>query len=161
MVKLQARREVHAQNSDCETAVNPVVPDIQRHRHAAHTGREAAFRENPTVRRFHDILSTPARISSSDGKNRRMFKVKSYRCVIRSNAAQTAVLSAFLKATPQVTTAAPSYLDPGKHIPRHRAVAGHQTPGHPADTSDRVSRDDEWWLAARFAQSPDHARPTR
>ena len=80
----------------------------------------AVFAANPDVPRFHDILSTQQRISGSDGKNWRMFMVKSYGLVIRSNAAQAPVLAGFLRANPQVKTAAISYLDPGKHIPRHR-----------------------------------------
>lgn len=78
------------------------------------------FRENPNVPRFHDILSTQTRISSSDGKNWRMFMVKSYGYVIKANAAKTPALAEFLRDNPQVKTAAISYLDPGKHIPRHR-----------------------------------------
>jgi len=77
------------------------------------------FRENPNVPRFHDILTTQTRISAGDGKNWRMFMVKSYGYVIKDNAAKTPVLAAFLRANLQVKTAAISYLDPGKHIPRH------------------------------------------
>lgn len=80
----------------------------------------AVFRQNPNIPRFHDILSTQARISAGDGKNWRMFMVRSYAYDIKDNMAKTPVLAAFLKANPQVTTAAISFLDPGKHIPRHR-----------------------------------------
>lgn len=79
----------------------------------------AIFQRNPAVPRFHDITNTQRRISAADGKNWRMFLVKSYGHVIGVNAAQTPVLARFLAANPQVTTAALSYLDPGKHIPRH------------------------------------------
>lgn len=80
----------------------------------------AVFAANPNVPRFHDILSTQTRISASDGKNWRMFMVRSYGHTIARNAAQTPELTRFLKDHPEVTTAALSYLDPGKHIPRHR-----------------------------------------
>lgn len=80
----------------------------------------AVFQGNPQIPRFHDLSPTQRRISASDGKNWRMFMVKSYRHLIRANAAQMPVLARFLKAHPQVTTAAISWLDPGKHIPRHR-----------------------------------------
>jgi len=75
---------------------------------------------NQTIPRFHEITTTQTRISASDGKNWRMFVVKSYGHLIRANAEQTPVLAAFLAQHPDVTSAMISYLDPGKHIPRHR-----------------------------------------
>ncbi len=79
----------------------------------------AVFAANPDLPRFHDITPGQARISAGDGKNWRMFMVKSYGHVTSKNAAQTPALKQFLAANPQVTTAALSYLDRGKHIPRH------------------------------------------
>ena len=93
-------------------ALEAMAPDL---------AREAleVFNSNPNVPRFHDILKTQHRISASDGKNWRIFMVKSYGHLIRSNAAQTPILTKVLADLPQVKTATLSYLDPGKHIPRH------------------------------------------
>ncbi len=92
---------------------------------AAQTGalRDEALRvlgDNPNIPRFHDITTTQTRISAEDGKNWRLFVVKSYGHVIRANAAQMPVLAGFLAGHREVTSAMISYLDPGKHIPRHR-----------------------------------------
>jgi len=72
------------------------------------------------IPRFHEISATQARISASDGKSWRMYLVKSYGHLIRANAARTPALAGFLAANPTVSTAAYSFLDPGKHIPAHR-----------------------------------------
>ena len=80
----------------------------------------AVFAANPNIPRFHDISSTQYRISDNDGKNWRMFMVKSYGHLITGNHEQMPLLTQFLKANPQVTTATISYLDPGKHIPPHK-----------------------------------------
>lgn len=80
----------------------------------------AVFAAHPDVPRFHEILSTQTSISANDGKDWRMFLIKSYGHTIAANAAQTPTLARFLQTHPEITTAALSYLDPGKHIPRHR-----------------------------------------
>ncbi|MCB1406537.1 MAG: aspartyl/asparaginyl beta-hydroxylase domain-containing protein [Rhodobacteraceae bacterium] len=98
----------------------PAYRDLETRAEALRAEALAVFAAHPDVPRFHDILATQARISASDGKNWRMFMVKSFGYTIRDNAAQTPVLARFLAAHPEVTTAALSYLDPGKHIPRHR-----------------------------------------
>lgn len=79
----------------------------------------AVFQSNPNVPRFHDIASSQVRISANDGKNWRMFMVRVYGRMVKSNSEQTPALTKFLKANPQVTTAGISFLDPGKHIPSH------------------------------------------
>lgn len=80
----------------------------------------ALYAAQGAIPRFHEISATQARISASDGKAWRMYLVKSYGHLIARNAAHTPALAGFLAANPQVTTAAISMLDPGKHIPRHR-----------------------------------------
>jgi Aspartyl/asparaginyl beta-hydroxylase and related dioxygenases len=72
------------------------------------------------IPRFHEISATQQRISASDGRSWRMYMVKSYGHLIRANAARTPALAGFLAANPEVSTAAFSFLDPGKHIPPHR-----------------------------------------
>lgn len=79
----------------------------------------AIYQDDAAIPRFHEISSTQARISANDGKNWRMFLVKSYRHFIHPNCAMTPVLTRFLRTHPEVTTAALSFLDPGKHIPAH------------------------------------------
>lgn len=75
---------------------------------------------HPRIPRFHDISPTQRRISAGDGLAWRMLMVQSYGHVIRANAAHKPVLAEFLARHPEVATAALSYLDQGKHIPRHR-----------------------------------------
>lgn len=80
----------------------------------------ALYAGQGNIPRFHEISSTQTRISASDGKSWRMYMVKSYGHLIRANAARTPALAGFLADNPQVSTAAYSFLDPGKHIPPHR-----------------------------------------
>ena len=100
-------------------ALFPAHADLDAAYPALRAEALAVFAANPDVPRFHDITPGQARISAGDGKNWRMFMVRSYGHPIQKNAAQTPALTRFLAAHPQVTTAALSYLDPGKHIPRH------------------------------------------
>lgn len=79
----------------------------------------ALYAGQGNIPRFHEISSTQTRISASDGKSWRMYMVKSYGHLIRANAARTPALAGFLADNPQVSTAAYSFLEPGKHIPRH------------------------------------------
>ncbi|MCB1395883.1 MAG: aspartyl/asparaginyl beta-hydroxylase domain-containing protein [Rhodobacter sp.] len=98
----------------------PAHHDLESRFDALRAEALAVYNGAADIPRFHDITATQARISANDGKNWRMFLVKSYGHVIQDNAARTPELARFLRANPQVTTAAISYLDPGKHIPAHR-----------------------------------------
>lgn len=72
------------------------------------------------VPRFHELMPAQADISAHDGRDWRMFVVKAYGVAIAANAARCPTLSALLAGTPEVLSAAFSYLAPGKHVPAHR-----------------------------------------
>lgn len=72
------------------------------------------------VPRFHELMAAQAPFSANDGKDWRIFIVKSYGYLIPANAEQAPVLAAILADQPEILSAAYSYLEPGKHIPPHR-----------------------------------------
>lgn len=94
-------------------ALGALYPALRDEALALYAGAEG-------IPKFHEISSTQYRISASDGHSWRMYMVKSYGHPIRANAARTPVLAGFLADNPTVSTAALSFLDPGKHIPAHR-----------------------------------------
>ncbi|UPH70773.1 aspartyl/asparaginyl beta-hydroxylase domain-containing protein [Abyssibius alkaniclasticus] len=114
----------------------------------------AIFQANPNVPRFHDISSTQYRISDNDGKNWRMFLVKSYGRLIRGNADMTPTLTRFLRANPHVTTAALSYLDPGKHIPPHKGPFRGILRYHICLMAPDTQSDNPPWLAVDGTRYP-------
>ncbi|MCB1389780.1 MAG: aspartyl/asparaginyl beta-hydroxylase domain-containing protein [Rhodobacteraceae bacterium] len=94
-------------------ALQALYPALRDEALALYAGAEG-------IPRFHEISATQQRISASDGKAWRMVMVQSYGHRVAANAARTPVLAGFLDANPEVSTAAYSFLDPGKHIPAHR-----------------------------------------
>lgn len=72
------------------------------------------------VPRFHELLDQQASISANDGHDWRMFVLRAYRADQESNLARCPATARLLRALPQVTSAAFSILDGGKHVPAHR-----------------------------------------
>ncbi|TGQ04840.1 MULTISPECIES: aspartyl/asparaginyl beta-hydroxylase domain-containing protein [unclassified Mesorhizobium] len=72
------------------------------------------------VPRFHDIMPEQAEISANDGLDWRMFVLKAYDMTIPENLSRMPVLSRLLNESPEVKSAAISFLAPHKHIPAHR-----------------------------------------
>jgi len=71
------------------------------------------------VPRFHEILPSQSSISANDPHNWRLFVLKAYGFNMENNMAACPVLASTIAACPDVTSAAISFLDPGKHIPPH------------------------------------------
>jgi aspartate beta-hydroxylase len=82
---------------------------------AAHIGQAVG-----SIPRFHELLPSQAAISANDGKDWRLFVVKSYGHEMARNLLQTPFLARFLQSHPHVISAVYSFLEPGKHIPPHR-----------------------------------------
>ena len=69
---------------------------------------------------LHEIMREQADISANDGRDWRMFVVKEYGATVPKNLERCPALAALLAQSPEVLSAAFSYLAPGKHIPVHR-----------------------------------------
>jgi aspartate beta-hydroxylase len=80
---------------------------------------EAAAARPETAPRFHDLMRAQTRISAADDRDWRMLVVKAYGIVIAANAGKMPTLAGLLAACPEVTSAAISFLAPGKYIPPH------------------------------------------
>ena len=74
----------------------------------------------PNVPRFHELMPQQVEISANDGRDWRMFVMKSYGHVSRENLARCPALASILPDCPEVLSATYSFLAPGKHIPEHR-----------------------------------------
>lgn len=72
------------------------------------------------VPRFHELMAAQADISSNDARDWRMFVLKAYGVPIPENLARCPQLRDLLAETPEVLSAAFSFLAPHKHIPEHR-----------------------------------------
>ncbi len=72
------------------------------------------------VPRFHDLMPEQADISANDGRDWRMFILKAYGVGVPDNLARCPALADILSSTPEVLSAAFSFLAPRKHIPPHR-----------------------------------------
>lgn len=73
-----------------------------------------------TVPRFHELMAAQAEISDRDGRAWRMFVLKAYGVTIPANLKRCPSLARLLAASPDVLSAAISFLAPHKHIPEHR-----------------------------------------
>jgi aspartate beta-hydroxylase len=72
------------------------------------------------VPRFHELMAEQAEISASDDRDWRMFVLKAYGVSVPRNLEQCPSLAALIGASPDVVSAALSFLAPHKHIPQHR-----------------------------------------
>jgi aspartate beta-hydroxylase len=72
------------------------------------------------VPRFHDLMPEQEDISANDGRDWRMFIFKAYGLEVQENLARCSSVASILAPTPEVVSAAFSFLAPHKHIPRHR-----------------------------------------
>jgi aspartate beta-hydroxylase len=73
-----------------------------------------------SVPRFHEIMPQQTEISANDGRDWRMFVMKSYGHVSHENLARCPAIASILPDCPEVLSATYSFLAPGKHIPEHR-----------------------------------------
>ena len=72
------------------------------------------------VPRFHELMPEQADVSANDNRDWRMFILKAYGISVPENLARCPILSQLLADTPEVLSAAFSFLAPHKHIPPHR-----------------------------------------
>jgi len=72
------------------------------------------------VPRFHELMMEQASISANDGRDWRMFVLKAYGVPVSRNMSRCPRLAALVEETPDVLSAALSFLAPHKHIPSHR-----------------------------------------
>jgi aspartate beta-hydroxylase len=79
----------------------------------------AVARDLLAVPRFHELLPDQAGISANDDRDWRMFVLKVYGVPLARNLERCPLLAGLLARTPDVLSAAFSFLAPGKHIPEH------------------------------------------
>lgn len=77
-------------------------------------------REIQKVPRFHELMEEQADISAQDGRDWRMFVLQAYGVPVKRNMEQCPALASLITSSPDVLSAALSFLAPGKYIPQHR-----------------------------------------
>ena len=80
----------------------------------------ALMGEMAAIPEFHDLMAEQATLSKHGGRFWRMFVLRVYGADHHANQAQCPHLQRLLEAHPEVTSAAFSILEGGKHIPAHR-----------------------------------------
>jgi aspartate beta-hydroxylase len=108
----------------------PPVLDAQRYfpGHAAFEAEWQALRgecaalmaEMGAIPEFHDLMAEQADLSKHGGRFWRLYVLRAYGADHRRNQARCPVLRRLLGLHPEVTSAAFSILEGGKHIPAHR-----------------------------------------
>ncbi|MGA7327511.1 MAG: aspartyl/asparaginyl beta-hydroxylase domain-containing protein, partial [Rhodomicrobium sp.] len=69
--------------------------------------------------RFQELMPEQTEISANDGRDWRMFILKAYGIEVSQNMAACPALAGLIRQTPEVISAALSFLAPRKHIPPH------------------------------------------
>jgi aspartate beta-hydroxylase len=98
-------------------------PDARRFGAAWEALRDEALgvaRDIQKVPRFHELMEQQREISAQDDRDWRLFVLKAYGVAVARNLDQCPALAELLATSPDVLSAAFSYLAPHKHIPRHR-----------------------------------------
>lgn len=80
----------------------------------------AARRRDPAIPRFHELMAAQGDLSDNDDRDWRILVLQAYGARIERNRALCPKLAALVDSSPDVLSAALSYLDPHKHIPPHR-----------------------------------------
>ena len=80
----------------------------------------ALMQEMGAIPQFHELMQEQASLSKHGGRFWRMFILRAYGAEHRANQARCPTLRGLLRAHPEVTSAAFSVLEGGKHIPAHR-----------------------------------------
>lgn len=103
--------------------ITSCFPDAERLSQDWQSIRDEALcvaREIQKVPLFHELMEEQADISAQDGRDWRMFVLQAYGVPVKRNMDQCPVLSSLIASSPDVLSAALSFLAPGKHIPQHR-----------------------------------------
>ena len=80
----------------------------------------ALMGEMGTIPEFHDLMAEQAVLSKHGGRFWRLYVLRAYGADHRANQVRCPALGRLLRAHPEVTSAAFSILEGGKHIPAHR-----------------------------------------
>jgi aspartate beta-hydroxylase len=80
----------------------------------------ARMGEMGSIPEFHELMAEQAALSGYGGRYWRLYVLRAYGADHRANLARCPVLGRLLRAHPEVTSAAFSILEGGKHIPAHR-----------------------------------------
>lgn len=72
------------------------------------------------VPRFHELMPQQAEISANDQRDWRVLVLKAYGIQVQRNMALCPMLASLVTSSPDVLSAALSFLAPHKHIPLHR-----------------------------------------
>jgi aspartate beta-hydroxylase len=80
----------------------------------------ACMGEMDAIPEFHQLMAEQAALSEYGGRYWRLYVLRVYGADHRANQARCPALRRLLKAHPEVTSAAFSILEGGKHIPAHR-----------------------------------------
>jgi aspartate beta-hydroxylase len=103
--------------------VESYFPEAKRFVEAWPKLRDEALRvaeDLKQIPRFHELMSEQAGISANDGRDWRMLVLKAYGTSFPRNLERCPVLAETVAASPDVLSAALSFLAPGKHVPEHR-----------------------------------------
>jgi aspartate beta-hydroxylase len=118
-------REVYDRRISAPSVLNPAAyfPDARRFSDAWEAIRDEALdvaRDIQKVPRFHELMEEQRVISAHDDRDWRMFVLKAYGVEVVRNMEQCPALAGLIATSPDVLSAAFSYLAPHKHIPQHR-----------------------------------------
>ena len=103
--------------------VESYFPEGRRFANAWPQLRDEALRvaaDLERVPRFHELMPEQAEISANDGRDWRMLVLKAYGTSLPRNSSRCPVLARIVASSPDVLSAALSFLAPGKHVPEHR-----------------------------------------
>jgi aspartate beta-hydroxylase len=103
--------------------VDSHFPDARRFQSVWPQLRDEALRvagDLGQVPRFHELMPEQAEISANDGRDWRMLVLKAYGTSLPRNLERCPLLAQTVAESPDVLSAALSFLAPGKHVPEHR-----------------------------------------
>jgi aspartate beta-hydroxylase len=98
----------------------PGHADFEAQWHAIRAECLVLMGEMGAIPEFHELMAEQAELSQHGGRFWRLFVLRVYGAEHRANQAQCPALRRLLSAHPEVTSAAFSILEGGKHIPAHR-----------------------------------------
>lgn len=105
---------------DCENGTFPAWRRYVAEWEAIREESMAVGKHGHRVPNFHELMDEQSAISANDNRDWRMFVLKAYGLEIGENMAICPKLAHLIRETPEVISAALSFLAPQKHIPPHR-----------------------------------------
>jgi len=83
---------------------------------------ESILTEIDTIPRFHEISATQTAYSANDGRYWKLFVLRAYGFNVRRNLGKCPILASVVEEDRSVLSAAISFLESGKIIPKHRGI---------------------------------------